>query len=75
MKTDKYLAAFGRQLQDLRKNKNLTQEELGARAGLDRTFVSSCERGQRNISLLNIYKLADALKIEPGSLLQKKNDK
>lgn len=72
MKTNKYLTAFGKRLREARLNKNLSQEELGAESGLDRTFVSSCERGARNISLLNLYKLAAALQLEPGELLQKR---
>jgi transcriptional regulator with XRE-family HTH domain len=71
MKSEKILETFGNRLKELRLKKNLSQEELGAVAGLDRTYVSSCERGQRNISLVNIVKLADALKVEPSLLLQK----
>ena len=43
-------------------------------AGLDRTYVSGCERGRRNISLLNIYRLAAALEVEPASLLHRADD-
>lgn len=71
MKSEKYLDAFGARLKEQRLKKNWSQEVLAAEAGLDRTYVSSCERGQRNISLLNIYKLVEALKIEPSLLLQK----
>ena len=74
-KSDKYLTAFGKHLRDIRENKGLSQEKLAAEAGLDRTFVSSCERGVRNISLVNIYKLAEALNVEPGSLLPKHIEK
>lgn len=71
MKTEDLLAAFGSKLKDLRLKKELSQEELAAIAGLDRTYVSGCERGQRNISLINIHKLASALKVEASVLLQK----
>lgn len=54
---------FGQRLRVLRKDKGLSQEELAHIAGLDRTYISGCERGLRNISLENIYKLASALKI------------
>lgn len=47
----------------------LSQEELAARAGLHRTYVSSVERGERNLSLANIHRLADALGVPPSSLL------
>ncbi|MFA6469822.1 MAG: helix-turn-helix transcriptional regulator [Bacteroidota bacterium] len=72
MKTDKRLESFGLRLKELRLKSEYSQEELAEIAGLDRTYVSSCERGKRNISLLNILKFAEALNIEPASLLQKK---
>ena len=74
MKSERHLHAFGAKLKELRLKKDWSQEELAATAGLDRTYVSSCERGQRNISLLNIYKLAGALKVEPSVLLQNRTE-
>lgn len=59
---------FGRRLRAIRISKGLSQEALAARAGLDRTYVSGCERGQRNIGLENIYRLSDALEIPPSEL-------
>jgi transcriptional regulator with XRE-family HTH domain len=61
---------FGARLRELRRARGVSQEELAARAGLDRTYVSSCERGHRNISLLNIWRLAVALGVEPPELLR-----
>ena len=75
MKPEKQLENFGLRLKELRLKKNLTQEILAASANLDRTYISGCERGIRNISLLNILKLAEALDVEPASLLQKRVDK
>ena len=60
---------FGLRLRELRLRRGLSQEKLAWEAGLDRTFVSSCERGQRNISLQNIYRLAAALNVAPAELL------
>ena len=48
----------------------LSQEELGFLSGLDRTYISSVERGKRNIGIANIYRIALALHIEPFVLLQ-----
>lgn len=62
-------ARFGRRLRQLRRARGLSQETLAERAGLDRTYVSSCERGRRNIGLLNIVRLAEALDIAPALLL------
>jgi transcriptional regulator with XRE-family HTH domain len=39
----------------------ISQEELGARADLDRTYVGGIERGERNVALMNIARTADAL--------------
>jgi transcriptional regulator with XRE-family HTH domain len=62
---------FGRRLRELRQARNLSQEALAAEAGLDRTYISSCERGHRNVSLENIYRIARALDVLPEELLRK----
>jgi transcriptional regulator with XRE-family HTH domain len=60
---------FGRNLRRLRSVLGISQEELGFRANLDRTYVSSVERGHRNISIDNIFRLASALHCDPRELL------
>lgn len=57
--------AFGCRLKKIRQQKGISQESLAMSAGLDRTYVSGCERGLRNIGLENIYKLAIALNESP----------
>ena len=52
---------FGENLREVRSKKGISQEKLAALAGLHRTYVSSVERGERNISLVNIERLAVAL--------------
>ncbi len=59
---------FGRRLREVRQARGLSQEELAFKAGLHRTYVSSAERGQRNVGLVNIERLAQALDIEIGEL-------
>ena len=60
---------FGKRVRALRTERGWSQEELADRAGLDRTYVSSLERGHRNVALLNIVRLAEGLEVDPGSLL------
>ncbi|HZD11233.1 MAG TPA: helix-turn-helix transcriptional regulator [Candidatus Binatia bacterium] len=61
---------FGENLRRFRKARGLSQEKLGEYAHLHRTYVGAVERGERNISLENITRLACALKITAGQLLQ-----
>lgn len=65
-------AAFGRAIKDRRSEAGdrLSQERLALNAGLDRSYVGSVERGQRNVSLTNILRLAVALDTSPSALLQ-----
>lgn len=60
---------FGERLRAARQKKGLSQEKLAELAGVHRTFVSSTERGERNISLTNIVRLARALEIAPAKLM------
>ena len=63
------LRSFGCHVRLLRQQKSLSQEDLAQRAGIDRTYVGGVERGERNLSLLNIKRLADALGISTKDLL------
>ena len=58
------------QVRRCRKAKNWSQEKLAAETGLDRTYIGGVERGQRNIALLNIQKIADALGIKVQELFK-----
>jgi len=60
---------FGGKLRELRRLHGLSQEELAGRAGLHRTYVSSVERGERNVSLETIDKLARGLGLPMGDLM------
>ena len=64
----KIKAAFGARLREGRHAKGLSQEELALACNLDRTYIGGVERGERNISLINIYKIAQALAIPPSQL-------
>ena len=60
---------FGERVREMRSRVAISQEELADRAGLDRTYISSLERGHRNVALENICRLATALGVDPGSLI------
>lgn len=56
-------------LRDLRQRAGLSQEELAARCGVHRTYIGSVERGERNITLDTLQKIAKALETDPLRLL------
>jgi transcriptional regulator with XRE-family HTH domain len=66
---ERLLVAFGKTLRDRRLDTGLSQADLAHAAGLHPTYVSSVERGERNISLVNIWRLAEALNMPPAELL------
>jgi transcriptional regulator with XRE-family HTH domain len=66
---DDVLVRFGERLREVRQAAGVSQEKLAELAGLHRTYVSSVERGLRNISLVNIDKLARALKVSLAELM------
>lgn len=53
----------GKRVKELRNKSKISQEELADLAGLDRTYITSVECGKRNISIINIEKIANALKV------------
>ncbi len=59
---------FGERLRVLRKEKSLSQETLALACDLDRTYIGGVERGERNISLVNIHKIAAALGVQAKDL-------
>lgn len=64
------LVKFGKQVRKARLKQGLSQEELAEKAGLHRTYIGMIERAEKNITLLNIEKLAKALDISIVDLLK-----
>lgn len=58
------LIKFGERVREIRKEKELSQEELAHKADLHRTYIGMIERAEKNITLINIEKIANALEVE-----------
>lgn len=61
---------FGQNLRRLRLESGLTQEKLGELSGLHRNYISSVERGERNVGISSIFRLAKGLKIHPSRMFE-----
>ena len=65
-----FLQRLGDRIRERRLAMNLTQEALGEKSGLHRTFIGSVERGERNVALLSLRRIARALRVTPAELLR-----
>ena len=63
MNKKEVLIKFGQKIRDLRISKNYSQEVLADKANLHRTYIGMIERGEKNITLVNIEKIAKALEV------------
>lgn len=62
------LIKFGEKVRELRRLKGISQEELADRANLHRTYIGMIERAEKNITLINIEKIANALEVKISDL-------
>jgi transcriptional regulator with XRE-family HTH domain len=62
------MVAFGTNMKAIRERLGYSQERLAELARLHRTYIGGVERGERNVSLLNIWRIADALEVTPSAL-------
>lgn len=64
------LAAFGSAVRTLRRQKNISQEVLADMAGIDRSYMGGIERGEHNVALINMKKIADSLGVSLAELME-----
>ena len=64
------LNKVGKRIRALRNDTGLSQEDFAEKCDLDRTYISDVERGERNISIINLNKIAKALKVRLSQLLE-----
>ncbi len=70
---DQRLVDFGQRVREIRKDKGLSQEAFADLAGVDRSYMGQIERGEQNLSLIKIYKIAEVLDVEIHELFPSKS--
>ena len=69
VRNEKLQKAFGAVLREARERADMSQEKLALAAGIDRSFLSLLERGQRQPSLTTLFRLAAILRVRPSQLI------
>lgn len=69
--SDGQLKALGAAVRSARKALQMSQEALADSAGIDRSHMGKIERGERNVTLLNLLRIADALSVKPSAILSR----
>ena len=70
MRKDPVLVEIGSRLQKLRRQKGISQEALANLAGLHRTYLGMVERGERNVTVVNLLRITTAIDVSPGAVLE-----
>jgi len=70
---NKQLVALGLTIRDLRQKAGLSQEAFADEVGIDRSYLGGIERGEHNLALMNLIKIANALGIKASTLIGKAN--
>jgi len=70
MRKDPTLVEIGHRIQTIRREKGVSQEALAHIAGLHRTFLGMVERGERNITVINLLRITTALEVDASQILQ-----
>lgn len=64
-----FLCRLGAKIRDLRERRQISQEKFAAQCGFDRTYISLVERGKRNLSIVNLCRIAQALGVDISELV------
>ncbi len=64
------LKSFGERVREIRAQKSLSQEELARIAKIDRTYIGGIERGERNVGIKNVWRIAEALGVSAADLFR-----
>ncbi|MCH9652592.1 MAG: helix-turn-helix domain-containing protein [Planctomycetes bacterium] len=67
---DDILIRFGQRIRELRKKRGFSQEAFAAACGMDRTYMGGIERGERNVALRNIERIAETLELTVAQLMK-----
>ena len=70
---ERFLTAIGHNIKAYRTKRKLTQEALAGKVGIDRSYLAGVESGKRNITMLSLKQIAEALGVSAGSLKKEKN--
>ena len=65
------LLALGSAIRSIRTEQGMSQESLANNAALDRSYMGGVERGEHNLTVMSLVKIADQLQVKPSDLLQK----
>jgi transcriptional regulator with XRE-family HTH domain len=68
---DRRLKALGQAIRDVRKSRSVSQEALAHNAGIDRSHMGKIERGERNVTALNLLRVAKALGVQSSEIFSK----
>lgn len=69
------LVAIGKAIRQVREDRQLSQDQLASKSGLDRSYVSSIENGKRNVSIQNLSKIANSLGVSLTEIVQLAEDR
>jgi transcriptional regulator with XRE-family HTH domain len=69
-KKNPVLIQLGQNIVSVRKSRKWSQEDLALEADIDRTYVGGIERGERNVAVINLCKIAKTLQVKPSKLLK-----